>query len=125
MLRAVASVPALAKPLPDNLDAAALKDGTDGWGSLNENNALRDLDAALRAKEGKGDDAKSFDANLQLMIAKIWARRFAISVPSGGSAWVTPYQTYVKALQESLKLNMSNPEAARLAQAMNAKLPRK
>lgn len=125
MLRAVANVPALAKPLPDNLDPAALKDGNDGWGALNEANALRDLDAALRAKDGKGDDAKGFDANVDLMIAKVWARRFAVTVPSGGTSWVAPYQTYVKALQESLKLNMSNPEAVRLAQAMNAKLPRK
>jgi len=123
-LRATATLPAMTQPFPDKLEAVAFKDGIHGWGVANENAALRDLDAAVRCKEGKGDEPQGFDGRMKFLIAKIWAKRAIIAIPAGGTGWVTPYQTYAKALQEAIKLDGHNTEAARLALQMNAIMPR-
>jgi hypothetical protein len=124
VLRALAQMPALLESLPDNLDPKAMADAAKGWGALTENGALSDLDRALKSRSGK-DDAKAFDAYVQLQIAKIWAKRFAATVGAGGTAWVPAYQNCSNAIKASNQLDPTVIETVRLAQAVSARLPLK
>jgi hypothetical protein len=124
MLRAVAGLPALNEPLPADLDVKELKDGQKGWGPANEADGLRDLETALRSKEGKGEDVVRFDSRCRLLLAKIWAKRFALAQGAGGLGWVTPYNNALTALKSTLEADPSNAEAVQLVRALSARLPR-
>ncbi|MCX7806601.1 MAG: hypothetical protein N3A38_15665, partial [Planctomycetota bacterium] len=124
MMRAVARIPALTKPLPDDLDPRKMKEGEDGWGGQNENAALEDLSSALHCREGKGEDPESFDARVHLLTAKILAKRFSAALASGGYGWVHVYNRCANEINAASKLDPSNRETAALAQSVFARLPK-
>ena len=125
LLRALTQVPALSEPLPESLDPKDFKDAQKGWGQGAENAALRDLESALRASAGKGNAPELFEAAARMLLAKVWAKRFAVALASGGTDWVQPYQNYIKEIQAIVTLQPGHAEAGKLMLSVNAKLPKK
>ncbi len=120
MMRAMAALPALAKPLPDVLNADAFKDA--GW-SGPDAQAYADLCRALSATGGVENAPKEFQSSVHLMLAKIWAKRFVADLGNGGVAWVNPFNSCAAEVSHALRLNPQNLEAFRLGKALNASNP--
>jgi len=125
MIRALARLPALVKPLPAALDAKRMVDGRDGWGAATEAAALADLQAALRCRQGRGEDPSAFEARVRVLAAKIHARRFVVSLLGGGYSWVDPFNRANAELREVFRLKRSSAEALALSRALKARLPKK
>ena len=125
-LRGLAALPALAQ-LPGPLDLKALADGRDGWGASAESRALSYLDRALRAKEGKGLVPEAFDASVQLLMARICAKRLVVVAgPNPRSpAWVPLYNDFVRVLKAPLQNPATQAQALAVMQAVTAHLPQK
>jgi hypothetical protein len=125
-LRAQASLPALTQPI-GTLEAKACADGKDGWGGANELQALSLLDRALRTREGKGLVADAFDADVQLLMARIHGKRLAVSVQANPRSpdWVPLYNTFARSLDIPLKSPATQAGAAQLLQAVMAYMPKK
>lgn len=125
-LRAIASLPPLAQPV-GTLEAKALADGKEGWGGSNESQALSYLGRALRATEGKGLSPEAHDAAVQFLIARIHAKRLALSVQNNPRSpeWVPLYNTFVRSLDVPLKNAATQMAASQLYQAVLVYLPQK
>ncbi len=124
VLRAIAAVPPLLDPTPEAFDVAAMRDRPGGWGERAETSALGSLRLALNSKVGKGPATRRFDAEVTHLIARIWAKRFAVSVDDGkGRAWVTRYNSFARYAGQTQQLQPGHSGTNRLIQAANALLP--
>ncbi len=122
LLRALASVPGLLDPYPFDLQPNNFAAGR-GWTDVAETAALENVSYAIRAKSG-GDGAQQVvEAELRLLAAKIWAKRFGSLVDAGGVAWVTPYNNCIRELRVCLSFQTWPPEVLKLVQATQARLP--
>ena len=126
-LRALAHVPGLAAPVEAKIDPQAYADKAKNWNPAAEASALAQLAAALKASEGKGLVPEAFDAQCQLLIARVHAKRFVTSVRANPAAvqWVPYYQAFVAAIKGPLSNVATQGEAALLTQAVTAHLPLK
>lgn len=116
VLRAIANVPPLAQPLPDE---PAAENFQAGWGRDAERRALADLNRALASKRGKGMWAVDFDTGVRLLIGKIWAKRFALVYKAPTVHRVRYYESTVEQLQHVLRRNPMHLEASRMINNMN------
>ncbi len=125
MLRALARLPGLDRPLPAGLDPGKLPGAKEGWTAASESGALRDLKAALGCKKGKGDDPSEFEATVHLYTARIYARQFSLALSKGGYGWVSPFNRAGAELRACFMRKRSMAGALALSRALHARLPEK
>lgn len=116
VLRAIANVPPLAQSLPDEPDVQKLQAG---WGRDAERRALADLNRALAMTRGKGRWAVDFDTSVRLLIAKVWAKRFALVHKAPTVHRVRYYESTIEQLQHVLRRNPMHLEASGMINNMN------
>jgi len=124
VLRAVAALPPLLEPTPASLDPAQLTDAPGGWGHGGEQAAMSSLKLALNTKVGKGAAERRFDAEVNHLIARIWAKRFAVAAAANQRAWVTNYNAFARHAGRTQELQPGHQGTNRLIQAVNASIPK-
>jgi hypothetical protein len=122
LLRALASVPGLLDPYPFDLQPKRFS-ADRGWTDVAETAALENLVYAIRVKPGEDGAPQMVEAELRLLAAKIWAKRFGSLVDSGGVAWVTPYNNCIREIRVCLSFQTWPPDVLKLVQATEARLP--
>ena len=106
---------------PDLLDPFdASKRNFGSWSRTAGSLALRDLSIALLRKKGKGDVSDEFDDEIRTLRARIYARQTASAYRPKSTAWVRPYNTFIREIRVILKLNPRNRQAIDLLNAIKA-----
>ncbi|MDP6542404.1 MAG: hypothetical protein QGH60_00350 [Phycisphaerae bacterium] len=113
-LRAFTYVPALLDPF----DASKRNFGA--WSGTVGALALRDLSTALLRKKGKGDVSDEFNDNVRTLRARIYAKRTVAAYRPKSTAWVRPYNTFIREIRTILKLNPRNRQAVAILNAVKA-----
>lgn len=122
LLRALVNVPGLLDDYPLGLRPKDFA-GDRGWTAAAETAALKDLGDALRAKVGEPAAPHMVAAELHLLVAKIWAKRFGCLVDAGGTAWVAPYNSFVNEIRACMASPICPSGALPLLQASQARFP--
>jgi hypothetical protein len=113
-LRAFTYAPDLLEPFN------ASKRNFGSWSRTAGSLALRDLSIALLRKQGKGDVSEEFDDNVRTLRARIYAKQTALVYRPKSTAWVRPYNTFIREIRAIFKLNPRNRQAIDLLKAMKA-----
>jgi len=107
-LRALTYAPDLLEPF------VASKRNFGSWSRTAGSLALRDLSKALLRKQGKGDVSDEFDDEIRTLRARIYAKQTAAVYRPKSTAWVRPYNLFIKEIRAILKLNPRNRQAVEM-----------
>jgi len=111
-LKALTYVPELLKPF----DPSERNLGS--WRSTSGSAALRYLSIALLRKTGKGDVSDEFDNGVRLLRARLYAKQAATAYRPKSTAWVNPYNRFIKEIRTILQFNSHNGEAVKILNAV-------
>ena len=124
VLRGLSYLPVLLEPFPFDMDPKSFP-AKKGWHRPNENSAMSAFSMALASRVGKGLASKEFDVEVRVLRAKIYAKRIAIAVPYGGSAWVRYYNDFAHESNTLQRAVRGHPEGVLLLRAVFRVLPRR
>ncbi len=123
--RAVAVLPGLLDPLDPQFSSAHHTAGK-GWVASNELAAARVLGQALGTRDGKGPFPDAFDAEVNLLCARIWAKRaIELRAAKKARAWVSAYNRYAHHVNAAQRLAPGHEGVRRIIAAVSKRIPKK